>query len=360
MYSSDMYMANEIADATMSSAAMTGLFMGIMIFSVVLGLISIISYWKIFNKAGKPGWASLIPIYNYVVMLQIAQLSIVYLLLLIIPIANIFATFKINIEIAKKFGNSSSFGVGLALLPIIFAPLLAFSDNVYEDNQFESKENNVDPINSSNNITVNVNMTNENAVNIMESQPKNLEQDIINPNTDNNLTSELIKDTAINNENIVQKNVEPVSINSEDTVLTDISATPNFEMGATEPNMDEPVVNMAPPVIENSNPVSNDIPVVEEVKAEPTQTINAFNSTPIETQQANEETPSLDVKITNDAQIENIIETQTVPEIISQPITEIPVSENTNSTETKKVCKNCGEVLPNIVSICPKCGTDNE
>ncbi len=358
MYSSDMYMANEIADATMSSAAMTGLFMGIMIFSVVLGLISIISYWKIFNKAGKPGWASLIPIYNYVVMLQIAKLSIVYLLLLIIPIANIFATFKINIEIAKKFGNSSSFGVGLALLPIIFAPLLAFSDNVYIDNQVEGNEKNSKENDSLNNITVNVNMTNENAINIIDNQPKNLEQDIVSSNAENNLEAEPINETSINNENIAQQNVESVSINSESTVLADSLTTPNFGLESTEPNMDEPVVNMEPPVIENSNPVSNDIPVVEEAKVEPTQTINAFNSTPIETQQ--EETPSLDVKITNDAQMENVIETQTAPEIISQPITEIPVSENTNPTETKKVCKNCGEILPNIVSICPKCGTDNE
>ena len=124
MYSSDM-IAQSVANATMNSAPMMGLFFGIIIFSVVLGLISIISNWKIFNKAGKPGWASIIPIYNYIVMIQIAKLSMIYLVLLIIPIVNIFAIFKINIAIAKKFGKSTGFGIGMTLFSIIFIPLLA-------------------------------------------------------------------------------------------------------------------------------------------------------------------------------------------------------------------------------------------
>lgn len=306
MYSSDMYIANDIANATMSSAPMTGLFLGIIIFSLVLMLISVISYWKIFNKAGKPGVASIIPIYNSIVMIQIAKLSLVYLVLLLIPVVNIFAIFKINIEIAKKFGNKTGFGVGMTLLPIIFAPLLAFSDNVYEENikEVETPNNDVN-------------------------------------NTPTNVASETNNNIELNNESVDRVN----------------------SIGNTEqPNTNEQVVEMVAPVIENTTPISNDIPVVEEAKVESTPTLNAFNSSPIETQNINESTPSIDVKINNEISVEQSVEPiKPIEEITQQTITEIPVINNeTNTIEQKKVCKNCGEVLPNIVSICPKCGTDNE
>lgn len=333
MYSSDMYIASELADATMSSAPMMGLFLGILIFSLVLGLIFIISYWKIFNKAGKAGIASIIPIYNIIVMIQIAKLSLVYLILLLIPVVNIFAVFKINIEIAKKFGNKTGFGVGMTLLPIIFAPLLAFSDNIYKDDKVESKEKNKHKKDLLNNIAVNVNITNENAVNFIENNQKTLEQDM----TSNNLVNE-------------------ESLASNSTVI------PNQHENIQQQNTNEPVVNMVPPVLDNTIPISNDIPVVEEVKVEPTPMLNAFNSTPTDTQTLNESTPSIDVKINNEISAEQSVEPiKPIEEITPQPITEIPViNEETITTEQKKVCKNCGEVLPSIVSICPKCGTDNE
>ena len=314
MYSSDMYIASELADATMSSAPMLGLFLGILIFSLVLGLIFIISYWKIFNKAGKTGIATIIPIYNCIVMIQIAKLSLVYMILLLIPVVNVFAIFKINIEIAKKFGNKTSFGVGMTLLPIIFAPLLAFSDNVYEDNIKEGETTNNDVVNK----------------------------------TNNNIETTTTIESPINN----------VELNNQPENIETVNSTENIE----QQNTNEPVVNMIPPVLDNTIPISNDIPVVEEVKVEPTPMLNAFNTTPTDTQTLNETTPSIDVKINNEISAEQSVEPiKPIEEITPQPITEIPViNEETITTEQKKVCKNCGEVLPSIVSICPKCGTDNE
>lgn len=321
MYSSDMYIASELADATMSSAPMMGLFLGIMIFSLILGLIFIISYWKIFNKAGKTGIATIIPIYNCIVMIQIAKLSLVYMILLLIPVVNVFAIFKINIEIAKKFGNKTSFGVGLTLLPIIFAPLLAFSDNVYEDNIKEGETTNNDVVNKTN---------------------------IVNETNNNNIETATTIESPINN----------VELNNQPENVETVNSTENIE----QQNTNEPVVNMIPPVLDNTTPISNDIPVVEEVKVEPTPMLNAFNSTPTDTQTLNEATPSIDVKINNEISAEQSVEPiKPIEEITPQPITEIPViNEETITTEPKKVCKNCGEVLPSIVSICPKCGTDNE
>lgn len=340
MYSSDMYMASDIADATMNSAPMMGLFFGIIIFSVILGLILLISYWKIFNKAGKPGWASIIPIYNYVVMIQIAKLSMIYLILLMLPIVSIFATFKINIEIAKKFGKSTGFGIGITLLPIIFIPLLAFADNAYEDNQVEAKENKVENTNIETNVAV----------------QEQIKDETIGANN----LSQNIEPTNLNNENVVRIQPSITEINNEQQT----NIEPTTLVKEPEQNIEETSIKDIPVINNEIQNVStlNEVPAVEEPKVDTEPVVNAFNSTPIETQTPITETPSIDLKIENEVSVEPMPElTNSTPEIVVQKITEIPVmNENNNSTETKKVCKNCGEVLPNIVSICPKCGTDNE
>jgi len=96
---------------------------------------SVICNWKIFKKAGKKGWESIIPIYNIIVLIEISGLPLWYIALLIVPFANIYAVFKIYIELAKKFGQSTAFGFGLALLNPIFMAILAFNKQyVYEGN----------------------------------------------------------------------------------------------------------------------------------------------------------------------------------------------------------------------------------
>ena len=101
--------------------------------SIVIGLIAgilvIVSLWMIFKKAGKPGWASIVPIYNIIVFIQIVGLPLWYLVLLIIPFANIYAIFKIYIELAHKFGKSTGFGVLTVFFSEICLPILAFDKN---------------------------------------------------------------------------------------------------------------------------------------------------------------------------------------------------------------------------------------
>ena len=99
---------------------------------LVLMIAVIAGFWKVFVKAGKPGWACLIPIYNIVVLLQIVGRPIWWLVLLIIPIVSIVVAIIVSIDMAKSFGKGTGFGIGLALLGFIFYPMLGFGDAKYQ------------------------------------------------------------------------------------------------------------------------------------------------------------------------------------------------------------------------------------
>ncbi|GAB2696350.1 DUF5684 domain-containing protein [Mucilaginibacter koreensis] len=116
---------------TGSSAAAAGIIGALMIPLLVLSVIMIISYWKIFTKAGKPGWAAIIPIYNLIVLLEIVGKPAWWFLLFIIPCVNIiFLVWTFNL-LSKSFGQSEGFTIGLLLLGIVFFPLLAFGNYPY-------------------------------------------------------------------------------------------------------------------------------------------------------------------------------------------------------------------------------------
>lgn len=104
------------------------------IISSILGLFMIISTWRIFKKAGKHGWASIVPIYNFIVLIEVAGLPLWYFILFLIPFVNIYAMFKIYIELAHKFGKGTCFGVLSIFFPIICLPILAFGKCKYEGN----------------------------------------------------------------------------------------------------------------------------------------------------------------------------------------------------------------------------------
>lgn len=98
---------------------------------LILGVVMIIANWKIYTKAGKPGWASIVPVYNYVVLFQIAKMSPWLILLLLVPIANVVVLIMLYVNLAKAFGKSSGFAVGLIFLNLIFTLILAFDDSKY-------------------------------------------------------------------------------------------------------------------------------------------------------------------------------------------------------------------------------------
>ena len=101
-------------------------------FYLVVWVLIIISFWKIFEKAGKPGWASIIPIYNILVLLEIIGKPWWWLLLLLIPGVNIiFGIWMFNL-LSISFGKTEGFTVGLVLLPFIFLPILGFGEDLYK------------------------------------------------------------------------------------------------------------------------------------------------------------------------------------------------------------------------------------
>ena len=85
-----------------------------------------------FVKAGKPGWAAIIPIYNAIVLLQIAGKPLWWIILLLIPIVNIVIGIIVCLAVARNFGESGAFGVGLAFLGVIFFPILGFGSAQYQ------------------------------------------------------------------------------------------------------------------------------------------------------------------------------------------------------------------------------------
>jgi len=111
-----------------AAAAAGGIFM---IVWLVFLIACVAAMWVVFQKAGKPGWACLIPIYNIVVLLEIIGRPIWWILLFFIPFVNIIIAILVNIDLAKSFGKGTGFAIGLIFLGPIFLLMLAFGDAKY-------------------------------------------------------------------------------------------------------------------------------------------------------------------------------------------------------------------------------------
>lgn len=118
-----------------SDAVLGGMLVGYLITFLVIYVLSVIAMWKIFTKAGKPGWASLIPIYNIVVMYQIVGLNPLLIILLFIPFINGIAAIVLSIiqciRLSKVFGKGAGFTFGLIFLSPIFLLILGFGNDKY-------------------------------------------------------------------------------------------------------------------------------------------------------------------------------------------------------------------------------------
>ena len=103
--------------------------MGIVYLAVLVLLVA--AMWKIFVKAGKPGWAAIIPIYNLIVLLEIAGRPLWWFLLMLIPLVNFVVFIIVAVDVARKFGKGVGFAIGMLILPFIFYPMLAWGDAQY-------------------------------------------------------------------------------------------------------------------------------------------------------------------------------------------------------------------------------------
>jgi len=117
-----------------------GLITAYLVIVIPIVLIAIVAVWRVFTKAGQPGWAVLIPFYNLYVYSQVVKRPGWWMLLYfasIIPVvgslAVLFVSIIDNLRLAKLFGKSSGFGVGIILLGVVFLPILAFGDADYDE-----------------------------------------------------------------------------------------------------------------------------------------------------------------------------------------------------------------------------------
>ena len=101
---------------------------------LVVVVVVVAGLWKVFEKAGEPGWAAIVPIYNIIVLVKIAGKEMWWVILFFLPCVNFVAAIMVSMDIARKFGQSTGYGIGLALLPFIFYPMLGFGSAQYNRN----------------------------------------------------------------------------------------------------------------------------------------------------------------------------------------------------------------------------------
>ena len=129
-----------LAQAELTDAEAAGLiaivFGALLIPSLILIAIYVIANWKIFEKAGQPGWAAIIPIYNLIVMLDVQGRPKWWVIWYLIPFVNYVSILVMFIilclDYAKRFGKDGGFVAGLILLNPIFLLILAFGSAQYQ------------------------------------------------------------------------------------------------------------------------------------------------------------------------------------------------------------------------------------
>ena len=113
-----------------AGAGIAGCMIGIIYLAIIVAVIA--GMWKMFTKAGQPGWACLVPIYNAYIMLKIVGRPGWWLILMFIPIVSLIVGIIVAVDLAKAFGKGIGFAIGLILLGFIFIPILGFGDAEYQ------------------------------------------------------------------------------------------------------------------------------------------------------------------------------------------------------------------------------------
>lgn len=104
----------------------------VLLIQLAIAIATIGGMWKMFDKAGEPGWAAIVPFYNIFVMLKIIGRPAWWLVLFFIPIVSFIAAILVFVDMAKAFGKGAGFGIGMVVLPFVFIPMLGFGDAQYQ------------------------------------------------------------------------------------------------------------------------------------------------------------------------------------------------------------------------------------
>lgn len=119
------------SDYTYSESIFAGIGLIFLVVYLAIIVLAIAGMWRTFEKAGQPGWAAIIPIYNIYIMIQIVGKPTIWLLWCLLPCVNFVFSIWLTNLMSKSFGKEEGFTVGLVLLPFIFWPILGFSSATY-------------------------------------------------------------------------------------------------------------------------------------------------------------------------------------------------------------------------------------
>lgn len=195
---------------------------GTLLIGAGISIIMLVALWKIFKKAGKKGWESIIPIYNLIVLLEISGLPTWYLVLYLIPLVNIYAVFKTYIELSKKFGKDTGFGVLMVFFPVICMPILAFSNCTYKSKDEVNTSNNNFGNNSMNNGYSNMNMNSNSYTNTNDMNTMNT-----NVNTNSNSYNNMNTNVNTNNVNNTNNTMNNSYTNTSNSYSNDVNTMNN-------------------------------------------------------------------------------------------------------------------------------------
>ena len=327
-YSGTSYGVSTTSGLTGAIAAM-GLFFWIL--SMALSILMIVSLWKIFKKTGKPGWASIIPIYNIYIMCEIAEKEWWYVLLSCVPFANIYAMIVLYNGMAKRFGKSGGFVAGMILLPVVFFPMLAFGKDATIVNNQPNTSN-------ENNMTDNTLGANAVAVPNMNGQTM-MSNEMVTPN--NPVMSEPVMSNPVgnvpfgnssvesglnsqNNES-VQNNHNIYAMNEPVIPQSNVNVAPTFNNVAQD-NVQTPVMPNTMDAAQNVNVMQNIGPSLESV-----QNTSAIDE-PVMPQSNDNVAPTFNN--------------------VAQDNVQMPVTPNTlDAAQNVNVMQNIGQSLENVQNI---------
>ena len=121
-----------VQTSTGVSLAMTRVNPLALIGAPIVSILSVVVMWMIFVKAGKPGWKSIVPLYNLWVLTQMVYGKGSKVFLILIPFYNIYWIIKLYINLGRVFGKKGGFLVGMVFLSPVFLSILAFDDSEYQ------------------------------------------------------------------------------------------------------------------------------------------------------------------------------------------------------------------------------------
>ena len=270
---SDYYVDTSYGVSTSSgltgAIAAMGLFFWIL--SMALGILKIVSLWKIFKKAGKPGWASIVPIYNIYIMCEIAEKEWWYILLLCVPFVNIYAIIVLYNGMAKKFGKGGGFVVGMILLPVVFFPMLAFGkDATIVNNQPNtSNENNMADNTLGTNANALPNMNEKTMIANEMVTPNNpvMREPVMSNPVGNVPFGNTSAESGLNSQNVnVGQNIEPSLESVQNTSAMDEHVMPQSNDNVTSPTFNNVAQdNVQTPVMPNTMDAAQNVNVMQNI-----------------------------------------------------------------------------------------------